>query len=269
MGSSLSTAQIQPLVDLRGKTAIVPGASGSIGSAVAEVLIESGADVILGYNRNRTRADELLEKAKSMGRRGRVDMVDGTNYGELKNWAESALGEFGQVDIIANCCGYHSHQWALFLDQTPDHWHELVEIELMSTVYLVHALGRHMMDRRYGRIISVGSDSSKGGETGAALSAAARGGLNAFSKSLARELGRHNVTVNTVNPGPTESAAYTRATNREGLAGKLTRAIGNRIPMKRIATAREVANAVAFLASDAASFITGQTISVSGGLTMS
>jgi 2-hydroxycyclohexanecarboxyl-CoA dehydrogenase len=174
------------------------------------------------------------------------------------------------VDILANCLGWSGHTlFSLFTEQKPQMWKDCVQIELMAAIYLSDAVIHHMVGRGYGRIITVGSDSSKVGETGAAASSAARAGNNAFSKSLARETGRHGITVNTVCPGPTDTPILDKLASSGGTGEKIVAALVRSIPMKRIGTPREVANAVAFLASDAASYITGQAISVSGGLTMS
>ena len=258
-----------PLVDLRGRVALVPGASGGIGCAVGEVLAECGADVILGYNRNSAKAEEVREKAEGLGRRARAERIDATDSNEVKRWVDHTIEQFGQIDIVANCLGWHGHdRFVLFTDQSPEGWRELVDIELMATVYFAHHVIHHMMDRRYGRLVSVGSDSSKVGESGAAVSAAARGGINAFSKSLAREVGRYNVTVNTVCPGPVDTPVLNSLMRSGDIGEKIVKALMRAVPMKRIATPREIANMVAFLSSDAASFVTGQAISVSGGLTM-
>jgi 2-hydroxycyclohexanecarboxyl-CoA dehydrogenase len=144
-----------------------------------------------------------------------------------------------------------------------------MDIEMMSLAYQAHAVIFHMIERRYGRIVTVGSDSSKVGESGAAMSAAARAGNNAFSKSLAREVGRFGITVNTVCPGPTDTPILDALQSSGDTGEKLVAKLKVLNAMKRIGTPQEVANAAVFLASDAASYITGQAISVSGGLTMS
>ena len=264
-----ATTALAPLIDLSGKVALVPGASGAMGSAVGEVLAECGATVVLGYNQNAAKAEEVLARAKALGRPARADRIDATRLEDVQRWVDQVLAGYGQIDVIANCVGWHGHEsFKLFTEQSPEGWRELVDIELMATVYFAHVAIHHMMERGYGRIVTVGSDSSKVGESGAAVSAAARGGINAFSKSLAREVGRHNITVNTVCPGPTEGPALDRLMQSGDVGEKIIKAVIRAIPMKRVATAREVANVVAFLASDAASFMTGQAISVSGGLTM-
>ena len=258
------------LIDMAGRVAIIPGASGGMGSVVAEVLAECGADVVLGYWSNRERIDEVLAHVQGLGRRASAHKVDAADHAAIKFWVDQTIADYGQIDILANCLGWKGHtSFSLFTEQNPRSWRDCVDIELMASIHFADAVIRHMIDRKYGRIVTVGSDSSKVGESGAAASAAARAGNNAFSKSLARECGRHGITVNTICPGPIETPVLDRLTKSGDTGQKIVAALIRSVPMKRIGTPREVANSVAFLASDAASYITGQAISVSGGLTMS
>lgn len=260
---------VKPLVDLSGRVAIVPGASGGIGSGVAEVLAECGADLFLGYGTNKARVEGVTEHARKLGRKVIAEPLDATDPAAIKAWVQKAIKDFGHVDILANCLGWKGHtSFVLFTKQDPTWWRKCVDIELMACIYLVDAVVHHMLERKYGRIITVGSDSSKVGETGAAASAASRAGNNAFSKSLAREIGRYGITVNTVCPGPTETPILDQLTSSGDTGEKIVAALIRSVPMKRVGTPREVANVVAFLASDAASYVTGQAISASGGLTM-
>ena len=255
------------MIDLRGRVALVAGASGGIGSTVALLLAECGADLALAYHSNRARAREVADAIAAMGRRVRLDALDATDATAAAEWVNGVIADFGQADVLANCCGWHG-TFELFKDQDPGLWAGIIGIELTACLNLAHAVSGHMAARGRGRIVTIGSESGKAGLSGSAVSSAARGGVNAFSKSLARELGRHGVTVNVVCPGPTETPVL-EALRAQGATGeKLVHGLIASIPMKRVGTPREVAAAVAFLASDEGGFITGQAISVSGGLTM-
>ena len=255
------------MIDLKGKVALVPGGSGGIGSAVARVLAACGADIIVGYHSNKDLAMRIVEEVKQCGQRARADMVDATNRDEVKRWVDLTALEYGHIDILANCVGWHGH-FQLLKDQSPEEWLRIINIELMAAIYFAYSVLDHMVSRGAGRIITLSSDSAKAGETGAAISSAARGGVNAFSRTLARELAPHGITVNTVCPGPVNTPALSQMQADAGAGAKIVAALVRHIPMKRVADPQEVANVVAFLASDEASFITGQAISVSGGLTM-
>jgi 2-hydroxycyclohexanecarboxyl-CoA dehydrogenase len=206
---------------------------------------------------------------RSDGRRAISRSLDATDPEAIRSWVDGAISEFGRVDILANCLGWKGHtSFVLFTQQERSAWRKCVDIELMAAIYLSDAVIHHMVANQYGRIITIGSDSSKVGETGAAASSAARAGNNAFSKALARETGRYGITINTVCPGPTDTPILDQLISSGDTGQKIVKALVKAIPMKRIGTPREVANVVAFLASDAASYVTGQAISVSGGLTM-
>jgi NAD(P)-dependent dehydrogenase (short-subunit alcohol dehydrogenase family) len=254
-------------LDLSGRVALVSGASGGIGSVVAEVLAECGADLALSYGRNRGRADEVARHARALGVRARLDQVDATDRLASKAWADAVRREYGKIDIVANCVG-SAGGFQLFREQSPDQWRQLIDQHLWAGVYLIHAVLDHMIERGRGRIIMLSSDGAKVGQSGAALGNAGSAGLIGFGKCLAREVARHDITVNAVCPGPTRTPILDRMIAGGDTGAKLAAAAARAIPMKRAGEPREVAAVFAFLASDAASFITGQSISVSGGLTM-
>jgi 2-hydroxycyclohexanecarboxyl-CoA dehydrogenase len=255
------------MTDLTGKIVMVAGANGGIGSHVAEVLVECGATTVLGFHNNSARVEEVRIKAASAGRDCHVAQVDLTNIDAAARWADSVVDMFGTIDAAVNCCGTND-PFRLFDDQDPSGWRSILDIELMSSVYLSKAVLRHMVERRKGRIISLGSDSAKVGNSGSSVSAAARGGLNAFSKSLARELARYGVTVNTVCPGPTETPILDGLRSQGDTGEKIINAMLRAIPLGRAGDPRDIGWLIAFLASDHAGYITGQALSISGGLTM-
>ena len=255
--------------ELAGKVALVPGASGGIGRAVAELLAERGAYVILGYRRNSSAVDVLVERLREAGGAVEAAPMDARKPESIRTWVQEAVERHGRIDILANCLGWQGEvpSFQPFAEQQQEHWTAVLDVELGALLHLAHAVVPIMTGQGDGRIVTVGSDSSKVGEGGAAVNAAARGACNAFSKSLAREVGRHGITVNTVCPGPTETPLLTDLASRNG-GDKLIAKMTSLTAMKRIGTAREVAQVVAFLASPDASYVTGQAISVSGGLTM-
>src|SRR5439155_11314261 len=169
----------------------------------------------------------------------------------------------GEVDVLVNNAGWD--RVMPFLETGPDFWHRNISINLLGPIAVTHAFARGMAERGRGRIVNVASDAGRTGSTGETVYAAAKGGVIAFTKSLARELARQGVTVNCVCPGPTETPFLeVFAAGGEKILEGMRRAI----PLRRFATTDEIAAAVAFLASEDAAYITGQTLSVSGGLTM-
>ena len=255
------------MIDLSGKVALVPGASGAIGGAVASLLSECGASVLLGYGGNAAGASALADRLTSTGRRALASQIDATNERAVRRWVDIGLQHFGRVDILASCVGIGGH-FQPFKDESPSAWKGTLDTELMSFIYLAHAVVNLMVEQRSGRILALSSDSAKVGEGTAAVSSAARGGVNAFTKALAREVGVYGVTVNAICPGPTDTPTVRALAASEGLGAKIISATTRAIPLKRLGQPPEVAAVFAFLASDEASYITGQAISVSGGLTM-
>jgi 2-hydroxycyclohexanecarboxyl-CoA dehydrogenase len=256
------------MIDLEGRVAVIPGGSGGIGSVVAETLAACGANVAVGYRRNRARAEQVVERALAQGRKARAERVDATDYAAVKRWIDAVAKEHGGIDILATCVGWTEHAFSPFKDQRPEMWSGIVAQQFYAPVYLAHCVLPHMVARQRGRIITLGSDGAKGGQSGVAVACGGIGGAIAFSKSLAREVARHGITVNVVCPGPTRTPGLDKMLKDPDVGAKLVEAAIRAVPMKRPGEPHEVASAFAFLASDAASYITGQALSVSGGLTM-
>jgi len=164
------------VIDLKDKVVMIAGANGGIGSHVAEVLVECGATTALSFRNNSARVEEVRTKAASAGTKCHVAQVDMTSIDAAARWAESVVNMYGKIDAAVNCCGSNG-PFMLFADQDPSGWREMLDIELMSSVYLSKAVVHHMVERKQGRIISLGSDSGKVGNSGSSISAAARGGL--------------------------------------------------------------------------------------------
>ena len=256
------------LFDLTGLVALVPGGSGGIGSHVAEVLAECGADIVVGYHSNPGRAEEVVAKAKALGRRARAEQVDACDYDAAKAWVDRTQGEFGKIDVLATCIGWFERGFTLFKDQKPEQWPRMMAQQFWAQVYLAHAALPHMIARQAGRIITLGTDGAKSGQSGVAIACAGAAGVISFSKSLAREVGRYGITVNVICPGPTVTPVLDIMLSQDNVGAKLVEGAIKHIPLRRAGEAREVAAAFAFLASPGGGYVTGQALSVSGGLTM-
>jgi 2-hydroxycyclohexanecarboxyl-CoA dehydrogenase len=255
-------------LDLSGQVALVPGGSGGIGSVVATALAQAGADIAITYRRNRARAEAVAEQARAAGRHVSIHEVDMGDRLAAAQWVDDSVAALGRVDILASCLGYDG-TFRLFAELPPDEWQHMMAQQFWAPVNACHAVIRHMVPRKSGRIIALGSDGAKVGQSGMALGNAANAGIIGFSKSLARELARHAITVNVVCAGPTEGPTLDALRSSGDTGAKLVDAAIRTIPMKRPGAAEELAAAFVFLASTQGGYITGQAISVSGGLTMS
>jgi 2-hydroxycyclohexanecarboxyl-CoA dehydrogenase len=240
---------------LSGKTVLVTGGGGAIGSAICRRFAEAGACVLV--------CDKNGEAAERVARdvNGAARVFDISNYQEAKQAIAATA-----VHILVNNAGWDRFQ--NFLDTKPEEWEMLLDINLRGPLNMHHIVVPGMLGRGGGRVINIASDAARVGSSGESVYAACKGGIISFSKTLARELARKGVTVNVVCPGPTETPIL-RSFVGEGEAGKkVYDALVRAIPMKRIGQPDDIPGVVAFLASDEAGFITGQVISVSGGLTM-
>ena len=240
---------------LSGKTVLVTGGGGAIGAAICRRFAEEGA-LVLVCDVNEENCRRTAEAVK-----GRALVFDITNY----EAAKKAIGE-AHVDILVNNAGWDRFQ--NFLETKPQDWEQLIAINLRGPLNMHHIVVPQMAKRGAGRVINISSDAARVGSTGESVYSACKGGILSFSKTLARELARKGVTVNVVCPGPTDTPIL-RGFLGEGEAGqKVYDALVRAIPMKRVGEPADVPGLVAFLASDEAAYITGQVISVSGGLTM-
>jgi NAD(P)-dependent dehydrogenase (short-subunit alcohol dehydrogenase family) len=257
------------MIDLKGRVALVAGASGGIGREVASYLADCGCDVALGYHSNEAPAKAVLEHALELGRRARLDKVDASGPAAPRRWVDQVLQDFGRIDILASCTGARLPEgFSLFVKQDPSTWRPMIDGQLMSYIYLCRPVVEHMLERKAGRIIALSSDGGKVGESGTAVVNAGNAGLIGFTKCLAREVGRSGITANVVCPGPIEGATLDALRGQGDAGARIVEEMIRRVPMKRLGTARDIAATMAFLASDEAGYITGQAISVSGGLVM-
>ena len=237
---------------LRDKVVIVTGGAGGIGAATVQRFREEGAKVAVFD----------LNAAPGPGSY-KVDITDPARVNAAVAEVERDLGP---VDVLVNNAGWDLA--APFLETNPELWQKIVAINLMGPLNMHHAVLKGMKERRKGRIVNVSSDAGRVGSSGESVYAACKGGIIAFSKTLAREMASRQINVNVVCPGPTDTALF-RDFAGEGERGeKLRSALTRAIPFGRLGKPEDLPGAICFLASDDAAFITGQVLSVSGGLTM-
>lgn len=244
------------MFDLSGRKALVTGASGGIGEEIARILHAQGAIVGL----HGTRVEKLEELANALGERVHLFPANLADRAAVKALGEKAEADLGGVDILVNNAGITKD--GLFVRMSDEDWDAVIEVNLTSVFRLTRELTHPMMRRRHGRIINITSVVGVTGNPGQANYCASKAGMIGFSKSLAQEIATRNVTVNCVAPGFIESAMTGK------LNDKQKDAIMGAIPMKRMGTSAEVASAVAYLASNEAGYVTGQTIHVNGGMAM-
>jgi len=236
---------------LDGKLALVTGASRGIGRAIAEELARAGASVVVGYRSGRDEAEEL---AAAIG--GRAIQADVANADEAKRLVDEA----GDIDVLVNNAGLTRD--GLLARMSDDDWRTVIETNLSSVFYTCRAVTRPMMKKRGGSIINISSIVGVHGNWGQTNYGASKAGIIGFTKSLARELGSRNIRANVVAPG------YVKTALTEVLPDEATAAMVQQTPLGRVADPEEIAGAVRFLASDQASFITGEVLLVDGGLGM-
>lgn len=244
------------MFDLSGRKALVTGASGGIGEAVARALHSQGATVGL----HGTRVEKLETLAGELGERVMLFPANLSDREEVSELGGKAETEMEGVDILVNNAGISRD--GLFVRMSDEDWDAVLEVNLTAAFRLTRELTHPMMRRRFGRIVNISSVVGVMGNPGQANYCASKAGLIGFSKSLAQEIAGRNVTVNCVAPGFIESAMTDK------LNEKQREGIMSTIPMKRMGTGAEVATAVAYLASNEASYVTGQTMHVNGGMAM-
>jgi 2-hydroxycyclohexanecarboxyl-CoA dehydrogenase len=240
---------------LSGRTVLVTGGGGAIGTAICRRFAEAGCAVLVADR------DEAAAERTAGQVQGTALVFDIADYAAARKAIEGKT-----IDILVNNAGWDRFQ--NFLDTKPEEWTTLFDINLRGPLNMHHVVAPQMAARGWGRIVNIASDAARVGSSGESVYSACKGGIVAFSKTLARELARKGVTVNVVCPGPTDTPIL-RGFLGEGDAGqKVYDALVRAIPMKRVGQPDDIPGLVAFLASEEAAFITGQVISVSGGLTM-
>ena len=241
------------------KIAVVTGAASGIGKATAEALAEAGATVICG-DIDRDKGEAAATAIRNKGQKAEFLPVDLTDEASINVFAEAVQAKVGAVDILVNGAGWG--QTRPFWESTPGFWEKLIALNFDGPMKLARALLPNMLERGSSKIVNITRDAGRVGSLGETVYSGAKGGLIAFTKSLARETARYNINVNCVCPGPTETPLLF------AVPEKHLEAFKKAIPFRRFGKPSEIADAVVFFASDRASYITGQVLSVSGGLTM-
>lgn len=250
---------------LKNRVVVITGGAGGIGAALCRRMNEEGAKVAV-FDLNKDAASELATELSEHGVAARAYGVDISDYAQVQAAVADVEAKLGTIEVLVNNAGW-DHA-ARFIDTNPQLWQKLIAINLVGPLNLQHTIVKSMIARGYGRIVNVSSDAGRVGSSGESVYSACKGGIISFSKTLAREVARKQITVNVVCPGPTETALF-RDFAGEGESGdKLRGALAKAIPFGRLGQPEDVVGAVCFLASDEAAFITGQVLSVSGGLTM-
>ena len=260
-------------LDLVGKTAIVTGGASHIGRRIALDLASEGATVVIADVDDK-QSHQVSDEAKQNGWKVEPIRCDVTSVESVEGMIKKTLDGFGQVDILVNNAGWTADR--LFVEKPRHEWEKEININLWGPINCIRAVVDHMIERRYGKIISVDSDAGRSGEVREVVYGAAKAGAIGLTKGLAKELGRFNINVNAVSPSLTlpdsqdevgELSLWHESSSQAKVFGDpaVRERIAKAYPLRRIGNANDVSPMVVFLASDLASFITGQTISVNGG----
>ncbi len=248
-----------------GRTVVVTGGGGGIGGATCRRFAQEGARVAV-LDLNPEAAEKVAALIRADGGQAQALRCDITDRASVDAAVRAVQDQLGPIDVLVNNAG-----WDVFRPFTktePTQWDKLIAINLTGALHMHHAVLPGMAARKAGRIVNIASDAARVGSSGEAVYAACKGGLVAFSKTIAREHARHGITVNVVCPGPTDTALFADYKEGAGNPEKLMDAFTRSIPLGRIGQPGDLPGAILFFASDDAAYVTGQVLSVSGGLTM-
>jgi 3-oxoacyl-[acyl-carrier protein] reductase len=248
------------VIDLTGKAALVAGGSRGIGKAIGRRLARQGADVAFTFKGNAQAARDTAAEIEAIGRRALPIQADASDPESAETVVKSVLEAFGKVDILVNNAGVTRDD--LIMRMSAEAWREVLETNLFGAFWMIKAVTRPMLKARGGRIVNITSVSGQAGQTGQANYSSAKAGLIGLTKATARELASRSITANAVAPG------FVLTELTKDLPEALQAQINERTPLGRFGTTEEVADAVAFLVSDEAAYITGQVLAVDGGLVM-
>lgn len=251
---------------LNGRVVVVTGGAGGIGAATCGRFAEEGSQVaVLDLSAEAAAAvSDEIRQAGGTAQGYRCDIAD---RAAVDASIAAVTNDLGPIDVLVNNAGWDVFK--PFLESTPEEWRRLIDVNLLGPLNMHHAVLPGMVERGFGRVVTVASDAARVGSSGESVYAACKAGMLGLSKTLAREHARDGITFNVICPGPTDTALLDEVTGTAPNPDKLREAFRRAIPMGRIAAPQDLPGAICFFASDDAAFITGQVLSVSGGLTMS
>lgn len=270
---------------LSGKVALVTGGGRNVGRAVARRLAEEGAAVVVN-DINAERAESVAQEIRNAGGKALAIAADITQEDQVRKMVEQAAREFGPVDILVNNAGIPGAPantdakqaaassraaWVDFHQSSPDHWRKIIDLNVYGTMFVTHAVLGSMVERQSGKIVSVMSEAGRIGEAKLAAYSGVKASILGFSKAVAREVGRYGINVNVVALGavdPDETPYAERAEEKRAMLDKILRNYPIGQGLRRLSKPSDIADAIAFLASDRARYITGQVLGVSGGFAM-
>lgn len=247
-------------INLQGKSALVTGGTRGIGKAIVKMLAQAGANVAFTYRSSAQIAEEFVKEIEAMGVKSIAIQSDASSFAQAQEAVNKVVEVFGALDILVNNAGITKD--TLLLRMTEEQWDDVVQNNLKSVFNYTKAASKPMMQKKAGRIINIGSIVGIMGNAGQANYAATKAGMIGFTKSVAKEFASRNILVNTIAPG------WISTDMTEKLSEDLLKKINDAIPLKKAGDAEDVANAVLFLASDMAKYITGETLKVDGGMAM-
>ena len=260
----------------KGKTVIVTGGSSNINRANVLAFAKEGANVV-NADIDDKMGPKVVEEANALGGGGKAIYVktNVTDVESVQAMVKKTLDEFGQIDVLVNGVGWVDTPWGLFVEQTRETWEKMVSLNFWSAINCTRAVLDHMIGRKYGKIITIGSEAGRIGEFRQAVYSATKGGVISLTKALAKEVGRYSINVNCVCPAGVvpekiehvSELSMTQGVTQENMPEEMKTAQIKMYPIRRMAVPQDIANTVVFLGSDVASFIHGQTISVNGGYT--
>ncbi|MDD5701232.1 MAG: glucose 1-dehydrogenase [Dehalococcoidales bacterium] len=247
-------------MEFEGKVAIVTGGGQGIGKGIATHLADLGANIAIA-DLNLETAGAVVKEIEAKGRQAMAVKTDVSNFADTQKMAAEVVAKLGKIDILVNNAGYVKPEQSFFMKEDVDYWQKVISICYNGVIYCSRSCLEYMVEKKYGKIVSIASDAGRVGQRGQTVYSGAKGAVIAFSKALAQEVARYGVNVNCVSPGATDTGVMT-------MPQEMHDKIANTYLFKRMALPADHANAVAFLASDKSNYITGQTISVSSGYTM-